>query len=150
MATVTIRLTGFKELELGLERWGAEVQQRFVDELETVKDETVAELQRVCPVGPEDLDHPPGTLRASIMGRLEQPHSQVPGMRIRATAPHAWLVEHGHQGPHPAPPHPWFVPVVVEARKRLNAAAVKMLEQPLPELGPGTPTVRGGAGGSLL
>jgi len=32
------------------------------------------------------------------------------------TAPHAHLVEHGHGGPHPAPPHPFLRPAFDEAK----------------------------------
>lgn len=35
------------------------------------------------------------------------------GIRPRK-APHAHLVEYGHAGPHPAPPHPFFRPAVDE------------------------------------
>lgn len=29
---------------------------------------------------------------------------------VKASAPHAWLVEHGHGGPYPAPPHAFMRP----------------------------------------
>lgn len=34
----------------------------------------------------------------------------------RGKAPHGWVVEHGHGGPHPAPAHPFFKPGVLSAR----------------------------------
>lgn len=34
----------------------------------------------------------------------------------RGKAPHGWVVEHGHGGPQPAPPHPYFKPGVKSAR----------------------------------
>ena len=44
---------------------------------------------------------------------------------LRADAPHAHLVELGHGGPHPAPPHPFLVPAVEETRDRQLKAAAK-------------------------
>jgi len=40
------------------------------------------------------------------------------GIRPRR-APHAHLVEYGHGGPHPAPPHPFFRPAVDEVKDKV-------------------------------
>lgn len=43
------------------------------------------------------------------------------GIRPRK-APHAHLVEYGHGGPHPAPPHPFFRPAWDEVRGSVTSA----------------------------
>jgi len=50
-------------------------------------------------------------------GKATKPNVIV-GVSIggRGRAPHGWVVEHGHGGPHPAPAHPFFKPGVLAAR----------------------------------
>jgi HK97 gp10 family phage protein len=47
------------------------------------------------------------------------------GWIVVSTAPHSWLVEYGHGGPHPAPPHPFLRPAldknIDEARRLFGA-----------------------------
>lgn len=141
MSSVTIRLIGFEEAIAGLDQWGDDVRKAFVHALEDVKDQVVEELEVRAP-------YLTGEMKRRISASMVNPYSATPGLRIRSLAPHSWLVEHGHQGPQPAPPHPWFVPVVVRARKRFNDRARELLAQPAPALGPGRPTIVSVAGGT--
>jgi HK97 gp10 family phage protein len=59
-----------------------------------------------------------GNLKRSVIAkvlpeRANWPHLAIAGID-RKIAPHAGLVEYGHAGPHPAPPHPFFRPAVAE------------------------------------
>ncbi len=64
-----------------------------------------------------------GRLKRSI--RAKESKFDDGGWIVVATAPHAWLVEHGHGGPHPAPPHPFLRPAldknINEARRLFGA-----------------------------
>jgi len=55
---------------------------------------------------------PTGNLKAACYAKaypetISRPAIAFAGIRPRK-APHAHLVEYGHGGPHPAPPHPFF------------------------------------------
>ena len=47
------------------------------------------------------------------------------------SAYHARLVELGHGGPKPAPPHPYFAPALLAARSEALAAAVDATDRAL-------------------
>jgi len=49
-------------------------------------------------------------------------------------APHAWLVEHGHGGPKPAPPHPYLIPAVEATQGPAFQAAVTVLDNEFPNI----------------
>ena len=52
-----------------------------------------------------------GNLKKSIKTKMvPYPVSGITVLVIGAKAPHAHLVEFGHGGPHPAPPHPFMRP----------------------------------------
>lgn len=58
---------------------------------------------------------PTGNLKKSLLaGTLKRREHESAGPAIVSynakVAPHAKLVEYGHGGPHPAPPHPFFRP----------------------------------------
>lgn len=81
-----------------------------------------------------------GKLASAIFaayGRKEKPNVVV-GVSYggRGKAPHAWLVEHGHAGIHPAPPHPFFRPGVMAGRPLAGAYLIegmhKLALTPLP------------------
>ncbi len=56
----------------------------------------------------------------------------------RKLAPHGILVEYGHGGPHPAPPHAFFRPGVTAARGAMAATLAsgmkKLVGEPIPGL----------------
>jgi len=70
-----------------------------------------------------------GRLRSSLVVRRSRGRVQ-----LRADAPHAALVELGHGGPHPAPPHPFLVPAVMSAPGEQLRAAAKVAERELRKL----------------
>lgn len=55
-----------------------------------------------------------------IKASLDAPVVAFAGIRPRR-APHAHLVEYGHGGPHPAPPHPFFRPAWDEVQDQVLA-----------------------------
>ena len=59
-----------------------------------------------------------GTLKKSI--RAKKSKFEDGGWIVQATAPHAFLVEYGHGGPKPAPPHPYLRPAL---DKNINEAS---------------------------
>lgn len=76
----------------------------------------------ITPLGPT------GNLRKAIFaahGDPEKPNALV-GVNHRI-APHAHLVEYGHAGPHPAPPHPYFRPGIVDASPGMKEVIEKGL-----------------------
>ena len=59
---------------------------------------------------------------------------RVPGAaaQVRAGGPgaeQAMLVEYGHGGPHPAPPHPYLEPSLISTRSRQFAAAASAMRR---------------------
>ena len=74
------------------------------------------------------------TIRADAPTELE---IGVSYKRLR-TAHHAHLVEGGHKGPHPAPPHPFWQPAVEahgeECVELLETAAAQLMDDVIKEL----------------
>jgi HK97 gp10 family phage protein len=64
-----------------------------------------------------------GNLRKGIIAKLLPRKENYPVVSMASInfkrAPHAGLVERGHGGPHPAPPHPFFHPVVEDNIDRI-------------------------------
>jgi len=65
-----------------------------------------------------------GNLKASayasaLPSKIDSPAVAFAGIRPRK-APHAHLVEFGHGGPHPAPPHPFVRPAWDEMKERVK------------------------------
>lgn len=58
------------------------------------------------------------TLRRSI--RIRKSRYKGGGYIVKATAPHAHLVELGHGGPHPAGPHPFMRNAVEQHRREIE------------------------------
>jgi hypothetical protein len=153
---ITLEIVGMRDLEVALDHWGEDVQAEARRELEDVVTETVDRLKRAAPVGSYSLRawaysrkkdgsreaaalRTGGTLQRQIVGELD---AGGLSSRIRARARHAHLVEFGHQGPAPAPPHPWFLPVIIPARRRFYErlkAAIGRIRAP--GIGPGTAEV---------
>jgi HK97 gp10 family phage protein len=72
-----------------------------------------ARIKEKAPLGPP-TDKKPGSLKAATYATAYPPTTSsqavaFAGIRPRK-APHAHLVEFGHGGPQPAPPHPFFRP----------------------------------------
>jgi hypothetical protein len=140
--SIRLEIVGLREMAIGLDHWGDDVEAASRQALETQLALTVEDLQRAAPVGRYRAwsRREEGTLQRSISGRLDATGMSA---RIRVGARHAHLVEFGHQGPAPAPAHPWFVPIVVRARAawygRLKAAIERIQA---PGVGPGTAEVR--------
>ncbi len=138
---ITLEVTGLREMAIALDRWGEDVEAEARRELEDVVFFTVQDLQRAAPEGQYSAfgDRLGGKLKTSIQGRLDATGVSA---RIVAKARHAHLVEFGHQGPAPAPPHPWFLPVIIPARRkwyeRLKAAIARVRA---PGVGDGTAEV---------
>lgn len=74
-------------------------------------------VRRNTPVGPAGKNRKPGNLKKAVRVKLlkreryDQPAPAIAAID-RKKAPHAHLVEYGHGGPQPAPPHPFFRPAV--------------------------------------
>jgi HK97 gp10 family phage protein len=67
------------------------------------------DIRQRAPLGPT------GNLKAALLtATLKMRKGELCGPALVAInknkAPHAHLVEYGHAGPHPAPPHPFFRP----------------------------------------
>jgi HK97 gp10 family phage protein len=64
-----------------------------------------------------------GNLKKSI--RAKKSKFEDGGAIVQASAPHSHLVEFGHGGPKPAPPHPFLRPAleknITEARRQFGA-----------------------------
>ena len=83
---------------------GEEMKQVFLSQAIVLRDEA----KRIAPLGET------GNLRRGIFasrGDENKPNAIV-GVDYRV-APHSHLVEFGHAGPHPAPPHPFMRPAIL-------------------------------------
>lgn len=103
-----IYLKGIDQLERQANKLIKEVnegrQKILLEQAKLVRDR----IREKAPLGPT------GNLKAaayasSIPASLTGPALAFAGIRPRK-APHAHLVEYGHGGPHPAPPHPFVRP----------------------------------------
>jgi len=92
-------------------------------------------IREKAPMGPP-TDKKPGSLKKAAYSAVIPPSMNGPavafaGIRPRK-APHAHLVEFGHGGPHPAPPHPFVRPawdgVKDEVRNNIANALGKTVE----------------------
>lgn len=74
-----------------------------------------------------------GYLRASFgyrrPKRVVAHRRAAPGALLKSSAPHAHLVERGHGGPRPAPPHPFLEPVFRGTFGRLFRAMIVRAER---------------------
>jgi HK97 gp10 family phage protein len=115
---VQIYLKGIDELERQANKLIKEVnegkQKILLDQAKLVRDR----IREKAPRGPT------GNLKgaayaSSIPASLTGPALAFAGIRPRK-APHAHLVEYGHAGPHPAPPHPFVRPAWDESRDEVE------------------------------
>jgi HK97 gp10 family phage protein len=118
MAGVQIYLKGIDELERQANKLIKEVnsgkQKILLDQAKLVRDR----IRERAPRGPT------GNLKAaayasSLPASLKGQAVAFAGIRPRK-APHSHLVEYGHGGPHPAPPHPFFRPAVDETMPKVR------------------------------
>jgi len=75
-------------------------------------------IKQKAPVGPTG-NLKKATYAKALPKTMTSPAVAFAGIRPRR-APHARLVEYGHGGPHPAPPHPFFRPAVDEVKETVK------------------------------
>lgn len=81
---------------------------------------------------------PPGNLKRSIVAKqLRRYDANEPAPAIAAVdrkiAPHAHLVEYGHGGPAPAPPHPFWRPAIDANIETVQQLILRALENMVEE-----------------
>ena len=112
--TTQIYLKGIEKLERNTNRLLKEIMSErtklLLDQAKLVKDR----IREKAPLGPT------GNLKAAAYSvalpeKTTSAAVAYAGIRPRK-APHAHLVEFGHAGPHPAPPHPFVRPAWDEMR----------------------------------
>jgi len=107
MAEVSVK--GIKELEKNLMKLAEIAGDKDVkDGIYEIAKEMRDEMKARAPVGKT------GNLRRGIVAhKFRRAGESISFAAIDfRIAPHAHLIEFGHGGPHPAPPHPFFRPVV--------------------------------------
>jgi hypothetical protein len=150
---ITLEIVGMRELQLGIERWGDYLVEQAQAELSNVVDEALAEMRRDVAVhSGQTKKQIKATLSAmgilaTLRSRSGASHLLEWGTKKREFAkPHVAQVAPGvfrwvkHAGE--MPKKPFFVKVIVEARKRFFKRMKNLLGTPIPELGPGRPEVR--------
>lgn len=84
----------------------------------------------LMPIMREKAPERSGTLKGSIkIGRRNG--SSIAVGSFHGDAPHAHLVERGHGGPKPAPPHPFMEPAVQETEDQVIDAIMEELTKRL-------------------
>lgn len=114
-AALAFKFDGMAELQEQLGKIvndvsGAEMKEVLLKQAIVLRDEA----KRIAPKGL-------GNLRNSIFatrGDTNKPTAFV-GVNFKI-APHAHIVEYGHAGPHPAPPHPYMRPAVVNKAEAIQ------------------------------
>ena len=113
MSGCDIYLKGLDELEKNVNQMVKDVTsaktELLLKQAQLVRDR----IKEKAPLGPS-TDKKPGSLKAAAYAvalpeTTTRPAMAFAGIRPRK-APHAHLVEFGHGGPHPAPPHPFIRP----------------------------------------
>lgn len=134
---VTARKLGQISLEVGIEGI-AEINKEIAERLDRM---TGVEAKKIWMRAAlvvvreirDNIHNITGTLSAGVFaafGTKTKPNVLV-GVSIggRGKAPHGWVVEHGHGGPHPAPPHPYFKPGVQAARPMVGAIIAEGMKE---------------------
>jgi len=84
-----------------------------------------AEIRKAAPKGKT------GNLKRSLIRKKLPRKTGYPSAAVvrpnMKRAPHAWLVEYGHGGPHPAKAHPYFWPTVAKHGPRLRDRMMKKI-----------------------
>jgi HK97 gp10 family phage protein len=124
MSNPSIYLKGIDQLERSTNKLLKEVTagrtKILLDQAKLVKNR----IREKAPLGPP-TDTRPGSLKAAAYAtampeKIDSPAAAFAGIRPRK-APHAHLVEFGHGGPHPAPPHPFVRPAWDEMKDEVKA-----------------------------
>ena len=125
-----IYLRGIEELERNANKLIKEVndekQKLLLSQARIVRDK----IRARAPRGPTGILKK-AVYATSLPASLRGPAVAFAGIRPRK-APHAHLVEYGHGGPHPAPPHPFVQPAwdscKEEVRKNIELGLKKTVE----------------------
>lgn len=137
---VRLRITGLDELRQAIRAYGAQLVEASVDAVSDAVEDTVLKARFLAPVGtyPAGAKRKGGRLRESIRGSVR---ADVYGARgtVRATAPHAGLIEFGTVK---MKAKPFLVPTAIRNRRRMNAALAKAVQDLAPD-GLGRPTLTG-------
>jgi len=123
----TFELQGMEELQKQFKELAICLKSDTVEPVLLAEAKTLAkDIKSRAPRGPT------GNLKKSVKAKLLKRYGNQPAPAIAAVdrkrAPHAGLVEYGHGGPHPAPPHPFFRPAV-------DAGGEKALQNVVDKLG---------------
>lgn len=132
---IRLRITGLQELQRAVQAYGDRLVQASVQAVTDAVTETVTEARAAAPVET-------GTLRDSVVGEVTADAYGASG-RVRATAPHAHLLEFGTQR---MAAQPFFVAPAIAARRRLTTSLARTVQTAAPE-GLGRPRVTGDTGG---
>ena len=114
---VTVKMEGLDELTKALEKLAKGLHPDDVEPILNQGAKIIAEAMRgKVPVKTGALKKSIKTKKLKRLGA--QPAPSIAAID-RKKAPHAHLVEFGHGGPQPAPPHPFFRPAVDENENRV-------------------------------
>jgi HK97 gp10 family phage protein len=105
-------LKGIDKLERHANQVAKEVEGEKLDIIFTEAKRVRDRIKQKAPTGPTG-NLKKGAYASKLAASLSQSAVAFAGIRPRK-APHAHLVEYGHAGPHPAPPHPFFRPAIDE------------------------------------
>ena len=98
----------------------AEIEQKIAEHIEENASRIAKDIARDAKAA---VNVKTGTLRGRIGARRSK--FEDGGWIVISRAPHSWLVEHGHGGPKPAPPHPFLRPAldknITNARRLFGA-----------------------------
>lgn len=128
---IRLRITGLSELRHAVKAYGEQLVASAVDAVKDAVEDTVIKARYLAPVKS-------GTLRDSIKGGVSTDGYSVRGT-VRATAPHAHLIEFGTQR---IAKKPFLVPPAVQNRRRLNSALAANVRRLSPD-GLGAPRISG-------
>lgn len=134
---VRVRVTGLKELRRAMQLYGQRLVQASLEAVTDATEDTVIKARFLAPVGAYPpgattrAGNPrrPGTLRDSIRGSVTATPYGARGT-VRATAPHAHLVEFGTVR---ADAKPFLVPAAIGNRRRLNRQLTQAVRTHAPE-----------------
>ena len=126
-----LRITGIDELRHAVKAYGSALVAASVNAVTEAVAATVTAAQAAAPVKT-------GALRDSIVGAVQTDGYSVRGT-VRATAPHAHLIEFGTQR---VQKKPFLIPAAIRQRRRLNAELASAVTRLAPE-GLGTPRITG-------
>lgn len=121
---------------VGLDKALRDIQRLDPESQQSAKDAVVEGAEVVKKAVKAKTPKRTGKLRRSIKRSIRPPFFKGRNEPLRQVvyadakiAPHQWLVEFGHGGPHPAPPHPYFRPGVIESRGRVKTIITNGLKK---------------------